>query len=84
MPVRPNRAFWTAAFPARRNPGLFAKKSPMDKDTVMNALKGVKYRPMGAAALLQRNLLVYGLGGMLVPFAGIKVLDLLLVALHLV
>jgi K+-transporting ATPase ATPase B chain len=48
------------------------------------ALKGVKYRPMGAAALLQRNLLVYGLGGVLVPFAGIKLLDLLLVALHLV
>ncbi len=48
------------------------------------ALKGVKYRPMGAAALLQRNLFVYGLGGVLVPFAGIKVLDLILVALHLV
>jgi len=48
------------------------------------ALKGVKYRPLGAAALLQRNLLIYGLGGMLVPFAGIKAIDLILVALHLV
>jgi len=48
------------------------------------ALKGVKYRPLGAAALLQRNLLLYGLGGILVPFAGIKTIDLILVALHLV
>ena len=48
------------------------------------ALKGVKYRPLGAAALLQRNLFIYGLGGILVPFAGIKAIDLILVALHLV
>jgi len=48
------------------------------------ALKGVKYRPLGAASLLQRNLLVYGLGGILVPFAGIKAIDLILVSLHLV
>ncbi|HEU4952013.1 MAG TPA: potassium-transporting ATPase subunit KdpB [Holophagaceae bacterium] len=47
------------------------------------ALRGVKYRPMGAAALLQRNLLVYGLGGLLAPFLGIKLIDLALVALHL-
>ncbi len=47
------------------------------------ALRGVSYRPMSAAALLQRNLLVYGLGGILVPFVGIKVLDMLIVALHL-
>ena len=47
------------------------------------ALKGVKYRPMGAAALLRRNLLIYGLGGFIVPFIGIKVIDLLLVALHI-
>jgi K+-transporting ATPase ATPase B chain len=44
------------------------------------ALRGVKYRPIGAAHLLQRNLLVYGLGGLMVPFAGIKLIDLLLVA----
>ena len=48
------------------------------------ALKGVKYRPLGAAVILRRNLLVYGVGGLLVPFLGIKVIDLLLVALHLV
>jgi K+-transporting ATPase ATPase B chain len=47
------------------------------------ALRGVKYRPLGAAAVLRRNLLIYGLGGMLVPFAGIKLCDLLLTVLHL-
>lgn len=45
------------------------------------ALKGVAYRPLGAAALLRRNLLVYGLGGMLVPFVGIKLIDMLLTVL---
>jgi potassium-transporting ATPase ATP-binding subunit len=48
------------------------------------ALKGVKYRPLGAAVLLRRNLLVYGLGGILIPFVGIKVIDLGLVFSHLV
>ena len=47
------------------------------------ALKGVRYRPEGASALLRRNLLVYGLGGLVVPFAGIKVIDLMLTAAHL-
>ncbi|MEY8875762.1 MAG: potassium-transporting ATPase subunit KdpB [Leptothrix sp. (in: b-proteobacteria)] len=47
------------------------------------ALKGVTYRAIGAAALLRRNVLVYGLGGLVVPFVGIKLIDLLLVALHL-
>lgn len=48
------------------------------------ALKGVKYRPVGAAALLRRNLAIYGLGGLIVPFVGIKVIDLVLVSLNLV
>jgi K+-transporting ATPase ATPase B chain len=48
------------------------------------ALKGVKYRALGAASLLRRNLLVYGLGGIVVPFLGIKAIDLTLVALRLV
>ncbi|QND51319.1 potassium-transporting ATPase subunit KdpB [Phyllobacterium sp. 628] len=48
------------------------------------ALKGVPYRPVGASALLRRNLLVYGLGGLLVPFIGIKAIDLIVAALHLV
>ena len=42
------------------------------------ALKGVRYRPLGAAVLLRNNLLIYGLGGVVVPFAGIKAIDLLL------
>ena len=48
------------------------------------ALRGVSYKPVGAAALLRRNLLVYGLGGLIVPFVGIKLVDLLVSALHLV
>ena len=47
------------------------------------ALKGVAYRAVGAAALLRRNLLVYGLGGVVVPFVGIKVIDLLISAVGL-
>jgi K+-transporting ATPase ATPase B chain len=47
------------------------------------ALKGVQYRPVGADALLRRNLLIWGLGGVIVPFVGIKVIDVILVALHL-
>jgi len=45
------------------------------------ALKGVRYRPLGAAALLRRSLLLYGLGGLIVPFVGIKAIDLVLQAL---
>ena len=47
------------------------------------ALKGVAYRPVGAGALLRRNLLVYGIGGIIVPFIGIKLIDLVVQALHL-
>jgi K+-transporting ATPase ATPase B chain len=43
----------------------------------------VKYRPVGANALLQRNLLIYGLGGVLVPFIGIKLIDLAIASLGL-
>jgi K+-transporting ATPase ATPase B chain len=42
------------------------------------ALKGVKYRPIGASKLLQRNLLIYGLGGVIAPFVGIKIVDLII------
>ncbi len=48
------------------------------------ALRGVAYRPLGASTVLRRNLLVYGLGGVLVPFAGIKLIDLVLVGFRLV
>jgi potassium-transporting ATPase ATP-binding subunit len=48
------------------------------------ALRGVKYRPLGAAALFRRSMLIYGLGGIVAPFVGIKIVDLALKALHLV
>ena len=41
------------------------------------ALRGVAYKPIGASALLRRNLLIYGLGGVIIPFIGIKAIDLL-------
>jgi K+-transporting ATPase ATPase B chain len=47
------------------------------------ALKGVAYRAIGAGALLQRNLMIYGLGGIIIPFIGIKAIDLVVAALHL-
>jgi K+-transporting ATPase ATPase B chain len=47
------------------------------------ALRGIRYKPLGAAAILQRNLLVYGLGGVILPFLGIKAIDLVLVAVGL-
>ncbi len=47
------------------------------------ALRGVKYRPLGAAALLRRNMLIYGLGGVVAPFLGIKLIDVLVTWIHL-
>jgi K+-transporting ATPase ATPase B chain len=47
------------------------------------ALRGVRYRPSGAAELLRRNLLIYGAGGLVIPFIGIKAIDLVITALHL-
>ncbi|MBI3131784.1 MAG: potassium-transporting ATPase subunit KdpB [Acidobacteria bacterium] len=73
--------------------GLHSPESAILSAVIFNALiivfliplslRGVKYRPMGAAQLLQRNLFVYGAGGLIVPFVGIKLIDMLLVALHL-
>jgi len=48
------------------------------------ALKGVRYRPLGADALLRRNMLIWGLGGVILPFIGIKLIDVVMVALRLV
>ena len=48
------------------------------------ALRGVAYKPIGALAILQRNLLIYGLGGVIIPFVGIKGIDVIITALHLV
>jgi K+-transporting ATPase ATPase B chain len=47
------------------------------------SLKGVAYRPVGAASILRRNLLIYGIGGIVIPFAGIKAIDLLIAAIGL-
>jgi K+-transporting ATPase ATPase B chain len=47
------------------------------------ALRGVRYRPMPATQLLRRNLLIYGLGGLVVPFIGIKLIDLILLGMGL-
>jgi K+-transporting ATPase ATPase B chain len=48
------------------------------------ALRGAAYRPVGAAAMLRRNLLLYGFGGIVIPFIGIKLIDVIVNALHLV
>jgi K+-transporting ATPase ATPase B chain len=73
--------------------GLTSDKSAILSAVIFNALiiialiplalKGVAYRPIGAAALLRRNLAIYGLGGIIVPFIGIKIIDILISALHL-
>jgi K+-transporting ATPase ATPase B chain len=47
------------------------------------ALRGVKFRPLGAAEILRRNLLIYGVGGVIIPFVGIKLIDLIVAGLHL-
>ena len=68
--------------------GLNSPKSAIMSAVIFNALiivaliplalRGVKYRPVGAAQLLRRNLLIYGLGGLIAPFIGIKLLDLII------
>jgi K+-transporting ATPase ATPase B chain len=73
--------------------GLHSDKSAILSAVIFNALiiialiplalKGVAYRPIGAAALLRRNLAIYGLGGIIVPFIGIKIIDVLITFLHL-
>ena len=90
-------AMFTGAFPALAALNVMRLHSPDSailSSVIFNALvivaliplalRGVRYRPMGAALLLRRNLVVYGAGGLLVPFVGIKLVDVVLVALHLV
>jgi K+-transporting ATPase ATPase B chain len=48
------------------------------------ALRGVKFKPIGALAMLQRNLLIYGFGGVVIPFIGIKAIDVIITSLKLV
>jgi K+-transporting ATPase ATPase B chain len=89
-------AMFTVTYPAlnRLNiMGLHTPESAILSAVIFNALiiivlvplalRGVKYRPLSAGALLRRNLLVYGLGGVLVPFPGIWIIDRLLGMLHL-
>jgi K+-transporting ATPase ATPase B chain len=47
------------------------------------ALRGIKYRPLGAAAVLRRNLVIYGVGGVIIPFIGIKIIDMIITAVGL-
>ncbi len=89
-------AMFMAMYPALKNlniMGLHTPESAVLAAVIFNALiiialvplalRGVKYRPMGAAALLRRNLLIYGVGGIIAPFPGIWAIDRLLALLHL-
>jgi K+-transporting ATPase ATPase B chain len=89
-------AMFTAAYPAMSAlniMGLATPQSAILSAIIFNAiiivaliplaLRGVRYRPRGANAVLRENVLIYGLGGIVVPFIGIKAIDLILVALHL-
>jgi K+-transporting ATPase ATPase B chain len=89
-------AMFTAAYPAMDALNVMRLATPQSailSAIVFNALiivaliplalRGVAYRPRGANAVLRENVLIYGLGGLIVPFAGIKAIDLILVALHL-
>jgi K+-transporting ATPase ATPase B chain len=84
-------AMFAAAFPvlnALNIMGLRTPESAILSAVIFNALiiilliplalRGVKYRPMSAASLLRRNLLIYGLGGIIVPFLGIKIIDVII------
>jgi potassium-transporting ATPase ATP-binding subunit len=89
-------AMFVATFPALQALNIMRLHSPQSailSAVIFNALiivaliplalRGVRYRPTGAAAILRRNLFVYGVGGVIVPFIFIKLIDLALVGLHL-
>src|ERR1700732_2404399 len=89
-------AMLVGAFPQIAALNIMQLKSPMSailSAVIFNALiiialiplalKGVRFRPLGAARILQRNLLIYGLGGILLPFPGIKLIDIIITTLHL-
>lgn len=84
-------ALFIASIPALQSLNIMGLKSPESAilaAVIFNAiiipmliplaLKGVAYKPIGASALLRRNLLIYGVGGVIVPFIGIKLIDMLL------
>ncbi len=90
-------AMFAATFPVLNELNIMGLKTPQSailSAVIFNAiiiitliplaLRGIQYRPMAAAALLRRNLLVYGLGGIIVPFVGIKAIDLLITRIGLV
>ena len=90
-------AMFVVTFPVMRTLNIMRLHSPQSAilaSVIFNALiiialiplalRGVRYRPRGAGAILRRNLLIYGVGGIIVPFIGIKAIDMLLVALHLI
>jgi len=89
-------AMFLAAFPALgalNIMGLRTPESAILSAVIFNALiimalvplalRGIRYRPLGAAALLRRNLLLYGVGGILAPFVGIKIIDVIITAVRL-
>jgi len=89
-------AMFAAAFPVLNTLNIMGLRTPQSailSAVIFNALiivaliplalRGVKYRPMSAAALLRRNLLIYGLGGIIVPFIGIKIIDVVIHAIGL-
>jgi potassium-transporting ATPase ATP-binding subunit len=88
-------AMFTGTFPVLNKLNIMDLRSPQSailSAVIFNALiivllvplalRGVRYRPVGAAGLLRRNLLVYGLGGIIAPFIGIKLIDVLLAVVH--
>ena len=90
-------AMFTAAYPALGALNVMRLHSPESAilaSVIFNALiiialiplalRGVRYRPAPATVILRRNLAIYGFGGLLAPFVGIKLIDILLVSLHLV
>jgi K+-transporting ATPase ATPase B chain len=90
-------AMFVAAYPALDTLNVMRLHSPQSailSSVIFNAviivaliplaLRGVRYRPAAAAVILRRNLVIYGLGGLIVPFIGIKLFDVALVALGLV
>ena len=75
--------YYAAAFAAERILSAVIFNALIIIALIPLAMKGVAYKPLGASKILQRNLLLYGVGGIIVPFIGIKLIDVLLVALGL-
>ena len=71
-------SFGPSGLPARNRRLYFGAWALIIIAFIPLALRGVKYRPMGAAALLRRNLRLYGFGGIIIPFIGIKLIDVLI------